>query len=421
MKIAVRAGLVAVLASIAVFGVSLLLGRSDARPTALASPRLAVPAVAAEPAWQGSLDYAALDERLQAMMGDPSMTGLAVAVVEDGRIAFVRGYGVTAEAGGEPIDAATSFRWASVSKTVAGVLSAQLAAEGAFSLSERLSAFPTSLQLPGGAERHLTVEQLLSQQTGLPKNAYDGRLEGGEDPVEIRTSLASVATVCPPGACHTYQNIAFDAVSEVIAARTGKAYEQVATERLFAPLGMTSATLGTTGLTQARRWAQPHRHGQRLPFGEAYYRVPAAAGVNSNIVDLAKWMQALMGLRPDVLSPDVVSAAQRPRVATGRPYGRMAMAREITDAGYGLGIRSFAYRGHLLVGHSGGLSGYRATLLFDPERRTGIAMLWNSDAGLPFRFQGEFFDHVYDLPFTDFLDLEEGEASSVALSGSPRG
>lgn len=384
------------------------------------------PAATAQPAklpetpadWHGTISYPELDGRIHAMMTDPSMEGLAVAVVEKGRLSFVKGYGVTSADHRQPVDAHTVFRWASLSKTVASTLSARLAADGAFSLSEPLGSFHTSLRLPGEAQNTLTVEQLLSQRTGLGRNAYDGRLEDGEDPVAIRQSLASLKTVCPPGTCHTYQNIAYDTISEVIHSSTGEPYADAVKNRIFGPLGMSGASIGKEGLIGSARWARPHRHGKLLPMSEAYYHVPAAAGVNSTIVDLATWMQAQMGLRPDVLSPAVLDTVQRQRVATGRPYGRLNIARELKSPGYGLGMRSFDYKGHHLIGHSGGISGYRSTMMFDPATKTGIVMLWNSDANLPFRFQAEFFDRAYQLPFTDFLDLKSGESTSSAADAA---
>jgi len=363
--------------------------------------------------WRGAIDYRALDARLAAMMTDKSMEGLAVAVVENGRLSFVHGYGRTSAEHGQPVDAQTVFRWASLSKTVSGTLSARLAADGLFSLTDPVEAFHTSLRLPGDAQRSLTLEQLLSQQTGLPKNAYDDRLEHGEDPAAIRSALGAVSTVCPPGACHSYQNVAYDTITEVIRAKTGEAYGETVRRRLFAPLGMTGATMGSAGLAGAREWARPHRNGKLLTVSEAYYRVPSAAGVNSTIVDLSLWMQAQMGLRPDVLPAPVLDAVQRSRVNTASPYGRLPIARELKHAGYGLGMRSFTYKGHRLIGHSGGVSGYRSTMMFDPATKTGIVMLWNSDANLPFRFQAEFLDRAYGQPFTDWLDLKDSPGAQV--------
>jgi beta-lactamase class C len=382
-----------------------------------ANPSIPVQAPAKPPTqpadWRGAIDYRALDGRLGAMMTDKSMEGLAVAVVENGRLSFVHGYGRTSAEHGQPVDAQTVFRWASLSKTVSGTLSARLAADGVFSLTDPVEVFHTSLRLPGDAQRSLTVEQLLSQQTGLAKNAYDDRLEHGEDPAAIRASLGKLSTVCMPGTCHSYQNVAYDTITEVIRAKTGEAYGETVRQRLFAPLGMTGATMGSAGLAGAREWARPHRNGKILTVSEAYYRVPSAAGVNSTIVDLSLWMQAQMGLRPDVLPAPVLDAVQRSRVNTASPYGRLPIARELKHAGYGLGIRSFTYKGHRLVGHSGGVSGYRSTMMFDPATKTGIVMLWNSDANLPFRFQAEFFDRAYGLPFTDWLDLKDSPGAQV--------
>jgi len=382
------------------------------RPPAASAVQTPLPTTPAD--WHGRIDYRALDARLSAMTTDRSMEGLAVAVVEDGRLSFVRGYGLTSAKDGEPIDAHTVFRWASLSKTVSGALTARLAADGLLSLDEPLETFHTSLRLPRDAQRELTVEQLLSQRTGLPKNAYDDRLEDGQNPAAIRHALGDVPVACAPGRCHTYQNVAYDTITEVLATRTHEAYAQTVGRRLFGPLGMTSATIGQAGLVNAPHWARPHREGHVLPMSEAYYRVPGAAGVNSTIVDLAVWMQAQMGLRPDVLPTAVLDAAQRPRIGTAPPYGRAPFAREISHAGYGLGMRSFTYRGHRVIGHSGAVSGYRSTMMFDPATRTGIVMLWNSDAGLPFRFQAEFFDRAYGLPYTDWLDLKGAPATRVA-------
>jgi beta-lactamase class C len=83
-------------------------------------------------------------------------------------------------------------------------------------------------------------------------------------------------------------------------------------------------------------------------------------------------------------------------------------------------MRSFTFKGHRLIGHSGGIAGYRSTMIFDPATKTGIVMLWNSNANLPFRFQGEFFDRVYDLPFQDWLELKS-ETSDGAPEATEAG
>src|SRR5205823_1507885 len=72
------------------------------------------------------VDYARLDSRLQQLMHNPSMVGLAVGIVENGRITFLNGYGETATRDGNPVTPETVFRWASCSKGVAATMVAKL-------------------------------------------------------------------------------------------------------------------------------------------------------------------------------------------------------------------------------------------------------------------------------------------------------
>ena len=66
----------------------------------------------------------------------------------------------------------------------------------------------------------------------------------------------------------------------------------------------------------------------------------------------------------------------------------------------------YDYSGHKVVGHRGGVEGYRALVLFDPEQRSGIAMMWNSPHTRPIGLQMEFMDQLYGLPKRDWLRLK---------------
>ncbi len=256
------------------------------------TPAIAAQAVQAIPdtpeRWQGKVDYAAFDARITRLMRDPDMAGLSVATVENGRLAFVRGYGFADREAGLPVTPQTVFRWASVSKGVAGTLAYKLAEQGKLSLSAPLASFQTSLKLSGGAENRLAIPDLLAHRLGLSRNAYDGKLESGDPAPMLRNMLSTVPQQCLPGDCHSYQNVAYDAFSEIVGNATKMPYEMAATQQLFAPLGMTSAGMGMSNLTGAASWARPYRGGRVQILSDAYFRVPAAAGVSSNIIDLAR-------------------------------------------------------------------------------------------------------------------------------------
>jgi beta-lactamase class C len=101
------------------------------------------------------------------------------------------------------------------------------------------------------------------------------------------------------------------------------------------------------------------------------------------------------------------------------------MDRAFSSSAYGLGWRSVTYAGRTLVGHRGWVEGYGTLILFDPADRSGIVMLWNSNTGKPARLQLEFFDMLYGLPFTDWLELSVEPpptgAPSLAKGKPPEG
>ncbi len=372
--------------------------------------RFEIPVGTPRAAAESVIDYDRLDARLNRLMQDPAMVALAVGVVENGQIRFVKGYGETVAGSGDPVTPQTVFRWASLSKGVAADLVALLAHEGRLSLNDPVGRRAPSLRLPGGNERLANVGDLLAHQLGLFAHAEDSKLEDGVDPRWLRGNLATLHNICPPGSCHAYQNVAYDAASEVVERATGQPYGAVARERLFAPLGMTTASVGREGLFRARSWAPPHiglANPRPVEITDAYYRVPAAGGVNGSITDLAIWMLAQMGEAPDVMPPQVLGAVQAPRVATPGENARRRKYHERTPtSAYGLGWRMFDYSGRRVIGHHGGVRGYHSVILFDPRLRTGIVLLWTGSSPKPNGLEYEVMDMAYRLPFRDWMEID---------------
>lgn len=361
------------------------------------------------------VEFETLDDRLTRLAEDAGIVGLAVAVIEDGEITFAEGYGVT-RLGGEDVSPDTVFRWASLSKGVASTAVGKMASQGQLAFSDTISKFKTSLRLPLGGEKVGTLEDLLAHKIGIVPNAYDTRLEDGRDPAAIRKALGSLKRTCPVGECHTYQNVAFDAIAEVVAAVRGISFEEVVELELFQPLGMRDASYGLEALTASLSWAEPYRKRRadvrpvRRPLKQSYYRVPAAGGVNGSILDLARFAQAQMGLQPDVLDAGTLTEIHTPRIYTRREQSSMSRryGGHLRDARYALGWRVYKYGepGYRVVGHRGAVDGYRSMILFDPERQSGVVALWNSNSRKPVGVQFEVMDMIYDLPAKDWIGLD---------------
>ncbi|GLQ21824.1 serine hydrolase domain-containing protein [Algimonas porphyrae] len=387
---------------------------------------LALPAFAqtvAQTPRQPGLDLRELDRRATQMMQQSQMSGLAMAVVRDGEMIFVRGYGERARGTGLRVDGDTVFRWASVSKSVAAATLLQLVETGAVDPSQPIEELAPSLRLPPTDNRH-TVIDLLSHRIGITRNAYDGRIEDGRAAKDLRDEVGDLPYLCAPRTCHTYQNVVYDASAEIVEEVTELPYKTIIQRDIFDPLGMKTASLTREGLVRNRNWAQPHgRRGQRINrLKPGYYRVPGAAGVNSSVRDLARWMTALMPIEPGhaqrdhpdhtLYSTANLTAMMTPIVPTPREQRMLNRNfHALRNSHYGLGLRVYDYHGRKVVGHRGGVEGYRSLILFDPELRTGIAVMWNSPHSQPIGLQLEFLDQLYGLPRRDWLQLSRRRPS----------
>jgi beta-lactamase class C len=368
---------------------------------------------AALPAIAGDIDTKEVDRRAQELMKRRGMVGMAIAVIDDGEITFSKGYGqTTTGSDGQIVTEDTVFRWASLSKAVAAATALSVAEDGHFSLPTPVEEIATHIDLPG-EKNPVTLEHVLSHQVGLTRNAFDPVIESNKSRTHIKAQLSAAKTICAPGSCHSYQNAAFDLSADMIEAAMGVPYRAVVNARIFEPLGMETASLSLEGLTSTANWAKPHNssgHAYRA-VKPTYYRVPGAAGVNSSVTDLAKWVLANMDEDGEVISVAAQGAMQTARTRTQRRQRQVSRKYPfLRNAQYGLGWRLYDYEGkggerHRVVAHRGAVQGYRASLMFDPVSQDGVVMLWNSNSSRPNGLTYEVMDQSFGKTRTDWLRL----------------
>ena len=323
---------------------------------------------------------------VQRVANDPKVVGLAVAVIDGGELIYQHTSGETAIRSGNQITPNTLFRVASVSKTFTGTLLADLAETGLVDLNAPIPA--EFLTVKG--QRQPTLMEVATHRTGLPPNAYDNDLEAKVDVNRILQRLASVDLVCPVGDCHTYQNLTFATLGKVIEAATEMSFEEALRARLFGPLGMQTASVGTAALIASGNYAVPHRraearNNQYRPGDPAtpYDGVAPAAAVNASLQDMVAWAFANLGLNPALSMQTLVFAHAWRTNTPSQNRALWRMRDRMGDTGYGLGWRNYLWEGRNLVTHSGYIAGYGAQILLDPERDFAFIALWNSDAGSP--------------------------------------
>jgi len=353
----------------------------------------------------------------QRVVDEAKVVGLAIAIVHDGEVISEAGYGTTTAGGKEEVDADTVFRIASLSKTFAGTLAAMLVEEGALRWDSRIADQLPEFKLRDiHAAQRLTVLDILTHRVGLPFHTYDRDLEADQPYPLLVAKLGDAPTACSPGDCYGYQNIAFSLVGDMVFAATGNFYAYQVERRLFHPLGMYNASFGRDALEASARWAQPHvrRRGgwNAVRPKETYYRIPPAAGVNASVGDLAQWMLAQLGERPEVVSLDVLKAIQAPQVVTPGEMRSGGWRNErVRDAHYGIGWRVFDYAGQPLVFHAGAVQGYRAMLGMLPKQGFGIVVLWNCESAAPSGLMATALDRMLGLPDRDWTGLNAAPRS----------
>ena len=330
----------------------------------------------------------AFDQQVQRVQKeDDELVGLAIGIIDGGKLVYKNTLGETTIRSGDLITENTVFRIASVSKTFTGTLLADLAESGLIDLNAPIS---TELFDLKGTKQPSLLE-VASHQTGLPPNAYDNDLEEGRLSLDhIMQRLTGVELVCPVGECHTYQNLTFATLGEVIGQAAEKSYEEALQSYIFDPLAMHTASVGNQALQASDSWAVPHRideiRNRRYVPGDPaspYDQVAPAAAINASLKDMLAWAFANLGLNP-ALSQQSISAAHSWVVDTPTQNRALwRMANRLEETGYGLGWRHYIWEDRHLITHSGYIAGYGAQILLEPARDFAFVALWNSDARSP--------------------------------------
>jgi CubicO group peptidase (beta-lactamase class C family) len=304
--------------------------------------------------------------------------GLAVALVHHGEAVWAGGYGVADRTTGQPVTAGTRFQAASLSKPVTawGVL--RLVESGRVGLDEPIVGHlrrwrpPPSLFNADG----LTVRRLLSHTAGLSVHGYVGQPSDRPLP-SIVASLAGetgdgfpVELLEGPGRGWLYSGGGYSVAQLLVEELTGRPFNDYMQAEVLGPLGMTASSFRWSRTAET---ARPHdAAGGSLP--DFIFAEQAAAGLVTTAADLARFLAAALagphGEPPGrgVLSPAVVRLALTAAPATEGRWG----------LGYGLGLTP---SGDLLAYHEGANRGWRAGLALLPDRRAGMAVLANGDAG----------------------------------------
>lgn len=330
-----------------------------------------------------------------------NIPGAAWVYVQLDRPTVYANVGVT-EAGGDPINADTVFRLASVSKTFTGVLMAKLSQQNQLKLSKPVSQMAPGLAFDKSGNGDITLLHILNQSSGFIPNAYDNLIEANYSPTRVLKQLSELQPMCQPGQCYTYQNALFGVIDSYFFNQSSS-YSKEVRKHLLLPLDMKNTSIGKQGLLASQTWAKPHVYISKTEFKqtkvkESYYRFSPAAGINASTHDIQIWLRAMLGEYPEVLPPEVVRLISMPQTKTKRELNRKMWRSYLEKAHYGLGWRVYQFAGQKLVYHGGWVAGYRADIAFAPEHGVGFAMLMNAESNRMNEYSVEFWSRFFAQP-----------------------
>ena len=297
--------------------------------------------------------------------------GISIALANNDRVVFARGYGFADVARSVPVTSETVFHIASISKNIeAGVL-LQLAEQGKLSLDEDVTRYIPDAPVHG---KHVTVRQLLNHTSGIPSYTSLPDAEKNEQlDLSHEQVLALIRNSPPdfdPGTSWRYNNSGFYLAGMIAENVMHQPYGTLLHDRIFAPLQMQSSSLcdASTPVPNLASGSEVV-NGKLTPAAKMSWKLPfAGGGVCSTASDLLKWQMALN--KDHVVSKHSLAAMRTPTaLADG------------ASIDYGLGTRIGLLEGHPVFGATGSGGGFTTALETFPDDKLSIAVLINTGVG----------------------------------------
>jgi len=310
---------------------------------------------------------------------DFRIPGMAVAVVQGDRVVYAKGFGVKEIGKPEPVDPHTRFQVGSTSKAFTATLVATLVDEGKVRWKD-----PVISHLPGFAmydpwvTKEFQVRDLMAQHSGMKPYAGDLLAMIGYGREDIVRSTAAIRPVSSFRSEFAYVNNLWVTAAAVVETKTGKTWEQNIQERIFDPLGMTESSTSREALFKSGNEATFHTFdGKKAtpisrdwPMFDWPYVYGPAGGINSNILDMAKWVRMQLGEGTfegkKVVGKESLAFTHEPQTPIAE--GKNA---------YCLGWVKTDYEPCPLIWHNGATTGSATLVMMAPALDLGIVILSN--------------------------------------------
>jgi CubicO group peptidase (beta-lactamase class C family) len=271
-----------------------------------------------------------------------------------------------------PFDARIAFEIGSVTKTMTAALLAEMIARGEIALGDSLATLlPPGTSVPSFNGRQIAIADIVTHTSGLPSIPPQWRMTDMNNPYasiaerDVLGALAHTRLTRAPGSVWEYSNFAMMVLSYAIAKRSGKDFETLLRERLFAPLGMNDSYIAKP--PAGVRPAQGHLS-NGMPTGPWDFQVDMAGvgGVRATLPDMVRYVEGQLGLRNSAITPALATT--------------QAQIADVTRHRMGMNWVLATLNGRTLAAHEGGTGGFSSLVMFDATAKRGVVIL--SDTAL---------------------------------------
>ena len=362
---------------------------SQGQPLPLNFKRAAAPATSAAAASNTKAPLDGFDEFVAQVMKDWKVPGLAIAVVQDGKVTLLKGYGYRDMEKQLAVTPTTLFAIGSITKSFTVTTLGMEMDEGKVDWDKPVRDYlPTFKMFTPDLTEQMTIRDLITHRSGLPRHdliwySSDFSRE------DLLRRLQYLEPSKPLRTTFQYNNLMFMTAGYIAGQLNGTSWEDAVTARIFTPLGMSGTNFSELDTENSADFAQPYRKGRdlkaelkRIPF-DAQCPNRCAMGpageINSNVTDMSKYLLFHMSKGKvdgkQLLSENNAAQMQTPQMAIpGAPAYK-----ENGESSYGMGFFLSTYRGHKIVEHGGNIDGFSANLSFLPADRMGVVVLTNLD------------------------------------------
>jgi CubicO group peptidase (beta-lactamase class C family) len=341
--------------------------------------------------------------------------GLAIAVVKDGKVVMMKGYGVREWGKEDKVDENTLFIIASNSKLFTGTSLANLDYEKKISLNDKVTQYIPWFRLyDSNATRMVNIRDLLCHRLGT--KTFQGDFTFWDSNLPKDSIIWKMRYLKPPGVFRQdfgYCNSAFMLAGRILEKVTGESWNDYVQQNILTPLGMTNTFTSTAEISQRNNVAVPHTNQfssiTPIPYDQVDNLGPATSMV-SCVKDLSKWlMMQLDSGRYEGKRILPWAVVQKTRDANTVIGSRKSPGFPMHMRMYGLGVFMTDYAGKQVFWHTGGAFGMVTNVCFVPEENLGITILTNNDNQSFFEaLRYQILDAYLGVPYTDRSKYQMG-------------